>query len=105
MLMWCIHINIVKNVEMIILASTNNYKNPLGEMTIEDLIEVKENKKVHEFLSVLRITEQPCPPKGLRPSNGMCFYCHECFVHCLDQIKEYKNCYKVKNKKYLKNKI
>lgn len=53
------------------MSKDKSYSNPNGEFTEEELIEIKKSGKVDEFLSKFRLTEQPCPPKKLRPAGGM----------------------------------
>jgi len=84
------------------------YKNSNGEMSIEDMIKLKHKgeDEVNKFLKGFRVTEHPCPNNKLRPRNVKCFHCiANCWIPALDEIKEYKNYYKVKNKKYMKEEL
>lgn len=84
---------------------SNSYNNPNGEMSIEDMIKLKYKgeDEVSKFLKGFRVTEHPCPNRKLKPKNVKCFHCiSDCWIPALDEIKEYKNYYKVKNKKYEK---
>ena len=81
------------------------YNNPNREMSIEDMIRLKHSgdKEVDKFLRGFRVSDNPCPNHKLRPKNARCFYCIlDCWIPALEEIKEYKNYYKVKNKKYPK---
>lgn len=81
------------------------YKNINGEMSIEDMIKLKHKgeDEVNKFLKGFRVTKHPCPNSKLRPRGVKCFHCIlDCWIPALDEIKEYKNYYKVKNKKYMK---
>lgn len=85
------------------IVAGNDYNNPNGEMSIEDMIKLKHDNKVEEFLKNFKVTKDPCPNKKLKPKNGSCFYCIlDCWIPALDKIKEYKNYYKVLGKKYNK---
>ena len=87
---------------------SNSYNNPNGEMSIEDMIKLKYkgDDKVNKFLKGFRVTEHPCPNRKLKPKNVKCFHCiSDCWIPALDEIKEYKNYYKVKNKKYMKEEL
>lgn len=69
------------------ISKSKYYNNPLGDMTEEDLIEIKKNGNVEEFLRNLRITQTPCPPKKLKHPTLLCFECVQCYNHAFDSIK------------------
>ena len=65
------------------------YKNENGCMSYARLWEIKKMSEEdrEEFLRTFRITKEPCPPKKLRPKWIMCFYCKDCFLDALENIK------------------
>ena len=77
------------------------HKNPNGELTIEDVITIKQNNQEKEWMTKFRVTECKCPPVVLRLSQ--CFYCSDCWTNTFEQIQEYKKYYKVLGKKYDKH--
>lgn len=79
-----------------------HYKNPNGNMTIEDMIKIKHKGKIENFLRCFKLLKMPCPPKQLMASSIRCFFCVDCFKHAFSKIKELKTYYKVKDKKYPK---
>ncbi len=85
--------------------SSNNYNNSNGEMTIEEMVIIKHNNKVEEFMRNFRVTKNKCSNKKLKPKNGICFYCIDCIKYAFDNIKEYKNYYKVGKKIYSKEEL
>ncbi len=61
--------------------------NKNGNLTEEQMIELvnKPKEEFAEWLSNLRISNHPCPPKKLIALQ--CFYCGECFLTAFDAIK------------------
>lgn len=83
----------------------NNYKNINGEMTIEEMIKIKHNNQIEDFMRSFSLLKSKCPNGKLKPKDGSCFYCVECLVYAFDEIKEYKTYYKVGKNKYPKEEI
>lgn len=81
---------------------SNDYNNPNGEISIDEMIKIKNENNIEEFLKNFDVCSNPCPNKKLRPINGKCFYCIDCIQKAFDNIKEYKNYYKINNNKYSK---
>lgn len=69
------------------MAKAKYYNNPLGDMTEEELIEIKQSGKMDEFLRNLRITQTPYPPKRLKHPTLLCFECVQCFIYAFESIK------------------
>lgn len=80
------------------------YKNKNGNMEIEDFIKLIHNG-IDNYLKEYSPLNDMCPPVKLIDDKILCFYCGECWVNCLAQVKEYKDYYKVGNKKYPKNEL
>lgn len=83
----------------------NKYKNINGEMTIEEMIKIKHDNKIEDFMRSFSLLKNKCPNSKLKPKNGSCFYCIECLTYAFDEIKEFKTCYKIGKYKYLKEEI
>lgn len=81
---------------------SNNYDNPNGEMTIGEMILIKHHNKLDGFMRGFKVITNKCPNKKLRPKNGVCFHCIDCLIGAFDEIKEFKNYYKVNKEKYPK---
>ena len=81
------------------------YKNKNGNMSTSDFISLIHNEKLDDYMRKFRTTDDKCPPMELIKSNQQCFFCIDCFKHCTNQVKEYKDYYKIKNKKYTKGEL
>lgn len=84
------------------LAKDASYNNPNGEMTIEEMIKIKHDKKVEEFMRDFRTIKNKCPNKKLIPKKIACFKCVECLSGAFSKIRELKRGYKVGKKEYPK---
>lgn len=80
------------------------YKNKNGNMDVEDFIRLihKGDKGFEQYMRDFKTTKHPCPPLKLISNNQQCFFCIDCLKYCKNQVKEYKNYYKVGSKKYPK---
>lgn len=76
------------------------YSNLNGELSIEELIKIKEDGKEEEHISIFRVSKMPCVPEKLRDKDIFCFYCELCWENAFKQIKKTKKGYKVGNKTY-----
>ena len=87
---------------MIVIAKSKRgrriYQNKNGELTIEDVIKIKQNNQESEWMSKFRVSECKCPPIELRMSQ--CFYCSDCWTNTFKQVQEYKTYYKILGRKY-----
>lgn len=65
------------------------YKNPLGNMTAEELWNLKKLSKeeIEEFHKSFRVTTTKCPPVKIKPKHIICFHCKECFVESLQNVR------------------
>lgn len=84
------------------MAEKKVYKNKNGNMTIEDFLKIKHSQGIREYYRGHRTNIHPCPPMELIDSHQQCFFCLDCFDYCESQVKEYKDYYKVRKKKYYK---
>lgn len=84
------------------MSKRSSYNNPNGEMSIEEMIRIKNNSELEQFMQNFRVTKNKCPNNTLKPKKVKCFRCIECFMGAFDSIKEYKNYYKIGKIKYPK---
>lgn len=78
------------------------YRNTNGNLSTEDFVKMIHQDKFTNWLRGHRLNTHSCPPKELISTEPMCTYCIQCFRECAKQVKEYKNHYTVRRKKYLK---
>ena len=83
----------------------NNYNNPNGKMSIKEMIVIKHNNKIEEFMRNFKVTKNKCPNERLKPKNGMCFQCIKCIKYAFHEIKEFKNYYKAGKEKFMKGEL
>lgn len=81
------------------------YENKNGHLSISEFLKLIHNNQLEDYRRKFRVSTYKCPPYELINKNQVCFYCQSCFNECVSQIKELKDCYKVKNKKYPKEEL
>lgn len=79
---------------MINISKLNNkeityYNNKNGTLTIKEMIEIKKQGKVKEYIKNFKVTRDKCPPNHLRHLGEMkqCFYCVDCLYAAFKQVK------------------
>ena len=78
------------------------YVSHLGFMDIIDFLKLIHNNELEQYIRDFRTHTHLCSPKEIMNKKQQCFYCLDCFRYAQSQVKEYKDYYKVKNKKYYK---
>ncbi len=87
------------------ISRGNNYNNPNGNMEVKEMIKIKHDNKIKEYISNFNIIKNKCPNNKLKAKDIICFYCVDCIKYSFDNIKEFKNYYKVGKVKYLKEEL
>ena len=81
------------------------FNNKNGDLTVEEFLHLIHTDQLDSYMRSFKSSQHKCPPRELRASDQMCFFCIDDFKHCLSQVKEYKDHYKVKSKKYKKEDV
>ena len=65
------------------------YKNKQGNMSYAQMWELKKMSEEdrEKFLADFKICKDPCPPNKLRPKWIMCFYCKDCYLDAIENVK------------------
>ena len=79
--------------------------NPNGNETVENWIRMIHTGEINTWMSkhTLKRGGSKCPPFSLIPSDTQCTYCIMCQQTCIDQVKTYKDYYKVGKDKFVKS--
>ncbi len=81
--------------------------NPNGNETVENWIRMIHTSEINMWMRkhTLKRCGSKCPPYSLIPSDTQCTYCQNCFYGAIDQVKIYKDYYKVGKNKFLKSEL
>lgn len=79
--------------------------NPNGNLTELQLLQIMYSGAMDNYIRKHNLVKDKCPPYKLISSDTQCTYCVTCWNDVLSQIKELKDCYKIVNKKYMKENI
>jgi len=82
------------------IAEKKIYNNKNGNMSVERFLQLLYSGEILEFRKRHKVSEDPCYPIEMIDSNQQCFRCEDCYRHCMKQVKEKKDHYVVKRKKY-----
>ena len=78
------------------------YRNPNGWLTVEEFISMMHNEEIDDYANHHRVTRDKCVPLDIKGDILGCFHCIECFKLARENVKEYKDFYKVGRNKYYK---
>jgi len=78
-------------------------KNRNGNMSMDEFLKLIHTNQTDNYMRKFSTLRDKCPPKELIDKDTICFYCCDDWRNCLSQVKESKDHYKVKNKKYMKD--
>lgn len=73
-----------------------------GYLEIEEFVRLIHTEELDPYMRKFRVTKHKCPPQELKSNGIHCYYCLDCFNHCISKVKKYKEHYKVGGKKYPK---
>lgn len=79
--------------------------NPNGNLTELQLLQMISSGYMDEYIRKHNLIRDKCPPYKLISSDTQCTYCVNCWMNVLSQVKELKDCYKIGNKKYIKEEL
>ena len=79
--------------------------NPNGNLEECEFIRMIHTGEIYEYLKKHNLMTYKCPPYKLISSDTQCTYCMNCFLHCIDSVKEKKDHYLVGKVKYMKKEL
>lgn len=81
--------------------------NPNGNLTELELLKLVHSGDIDNYLRNHKLASGggKCPPYNLISNNQQCCYCTQCFRYCIDQIKIYKDHYKIGKEKFTKEEL
>lgn len=76
-------------------------------LTIEEMIRMKENDEIEEYLKNFIPCKSKCPHPSLQhlDKKRSCFYCCSCIRKAFDEIKILKRSYKIGKRKIRKENL
>lgn len=81
------------------------FHNKNGYLTIEEILTMMLKDEWDNYLSNHTLSKSKCNIEGMKPDGIHCFYCMDCFANTTEKIKEFKDHFKFKGKKYLKSEL
>lgn len=78
-------------------------KNPNGNLEIINFVRMIHTNEIDIWMRKHSLIKDKCPPYKLIPSDTQCTYCITCQQACIDQVKIYKDYYKVGKDKFMKS--
>ena len=79
--------------------------NPNGNLTELELLQMLHNGTLDNYMRKHNLVRDSCPPYKLIANDQQCCYCVSCFNHCISQIKENKDHYKIGKVIYKKEEL
>lgn len=73
-----------------------------GYIGIDEWVRMIHTGEIDTYMRKHKASQSPCPPYDLISSDTICTYCTQCHRDAVDEVKVFKNFYRVYTDKFQK---